>query len=91
MPRALNEVVFVDGVRTPFGKAGGSGMYAQTRADDLVIRCIRELLRRYLWESPPAPSTEEVAGTLRELGARQWQTTITAPLISLACSEHPRA
>jgi acetyl-CoA acyltransferase len=37
-------VVFVDGVRTPFGKAGG--MYAQTRADDLVIRCIRELLRR---------------------------------------------
>ena len=50
-----------------------------------------DLLRRYLWEGPPAPTTEEVAGTLRELGARQWQTTITAPLISLACSEHPRA
>src|SRR5262245_6491709 len=46
VPRALNEVVFVDGVRTPFGKAGEKGMYAQTRADDLVIRCIRELLRR---------------------------------------------
>ena len=46
MPRALHEVVFVDGVRTPFGKAGDKGMYAQTRADDLVIRCIRELLRR---------------------------------------------
>ena len=43
-PRQLREVVFVDGVRTPFGKAGG--MYANTRADDLVIRCIRELLRR---------------------------------------------
>ena len=28
-----------------------------------------DLLRRYLWESPPAPSTEEVAGTLR--GARR--------------------
>ncbi|MEU8157850.1 hypothetical protein AB0B94_29705, partial [Micromonospora sp. NPDC048986] len=27
---------WVDGVRTPFGKAGG--MYANTRADDLVIR-----------------------------------------------------
>ncbi|WP_404387128.1 HRDC domain-containing protein [Humibacillus xanthopallidus] len=49
-----------------------------------------DLLRRYLWEGPPAPTTEEVAGTLRELGARQWQTTITAPLISLACAEHPR-
>jgi acetyl-CoA acyltransferase len=42
--RALRDVVFVDGVRTPFGRAGG--MYAETRADDLVIRCIRELLRR---------------------------------------------
>ncbi|MBM7787750.1 thiolase family protein [Tenggerimyces flavus] len=44
MPRELRDVVFVDGVRTPFGKAGG--MYAETRADDLVIKCIRELLRR---------------------------------------------
>jgi acetyl-CoA acyltransferase len=42
--RELRDVVFVDGVRTPFGKAGG--MYAETRADDLVIKCIRELLRR---------------------------------------------
>jgi acetyl-CoA acyltransferase len=40
------EVVFVDGVRTPFGKAGPKGIYAQTRADDLVVRVIRELLRR---------------------------------------------
>jgi acetyl-CoA acyltransferase len=44
--RALRDVVFVDGVRTPFGKAGSKGVYAQTRADDLVIRCIRELIRR---------------------------------------------
>ncbi|WP_345628163.1 thiolase family protein [Rugosimonospora acidiphila] len=43
-PTTVREVVFVDGVRVPFGKAGG--MYANTRADDLVIRCIRELLRR---------------------------------------------
>ena len=47
MPRTLREVVFVDGVRTPFGKAGEKGIYAQTRADDLVIKCIRELLRRH--------------------------------------------
>ena len=46
MPRTLHEVVFVDGVRTPFGRAGDKGIYAQTRADDLVIACIRELVRR---------------------------------------------
>ena len=39
-------VVFVDGVRTPFGKAGDDGLYAQTRADDLVVACVRELLAR---------------------------------------------
>ncbi|HYO86858.1 MAG TPA: thiolase family protein [Dermatophilaceae bacterium] len=46
MSRERQEVVFVDGVRTPFGRAGDKGIYAQTRADDLVITCIRELLRR---------------------------------------------
>ena len=45
MPRTARDVVFVDGARTPFGKAG-KGMYAETRADDLVVRVIRELLRR---------------------------------------------
>jgi acetyl-CoA acyltransferase len=40
------EVVFVDGVRTPFGKSGPKGIYAETRADDLVVRVIRELVRR---------------------------------------------
>ena len=59
MPRTLREVVFVDGVRTPFGKAGEKGMYAQTRADDLVIRCIRELLRRN--PGLPPERVEEVA------------------------------
>jgi hypothetical protein len=38
-------VVFVDGVRTPFGKAGPKGLYAETRADDLIVRVIRELRR----------------------------------------------
>lgn len=40
------DVVFVDGVRTPFGRSGPKGMYAETRADDLVVRVIRELIRR---------------------------------------------
>jgi acetyl-CoA acyltransferase len=46
VPRTARDVVFVDGVRTPFGKAGPNGLYAQTRADDLVVSVIRELLRR---------------------------------------------
>lgn len=46
MSRSSREVVFVDGVRTPFGKAGDAGLYAETRADDLVVACLRELLRR---------------------------------------------
>ena len=45
MPRTARDVVFVDGVRTPFGKAN-KGLYTETRADDLVVRVIRELLRR---------------------------------------------
>jgi acetyl-CoA acyltransferase len=40
------EVVFVDGVRTPFGRAGEKGMYWQTRADDLAVKTIVGLLER---------------------------------------------
>ncbi|MCU1615009.1 MAG: fadA [Frankiales bacterium] len=59
MSRSLREVVFVDGVRTPFGKAGPKGIYAETRADDLVVRCIRELMRRN--PALPADRIDEVA------------------------------
>jgi acetyl-CoA acyltransferase len=37
-------VVFVDGVRTPFARAGS--LFAETRADDLMVKVLRELLRR---------------------------------------------
>jgi acetyl-CoA acyltransferase len=53
------EVVFVDGVRTPFGKSGPNGLYAGTRADDLVVRVIRELMRRN--PSLPPERVDEVA------------------------------
>jgi acetyl-CoA acyltransferase len=42
----LREVVFVDGVRTAFGKAGPSGLFWKTRADDMAVKAVRELLRR---------------------------------------------
>jgi acetyl-CoA acyltransferase len=40
------DVVFVDGVRTPFGRAGEKGQYASTRADDLVVKAMIGLLDR---------------------------------------------
>src|SRR5512132_389682 len=40
------EVVFVDGVRTAFGRAGEAGVFWRTRADDMAVKVVRELLRR---------------------------------------------
>jgi len=46
MARELREVVYIDGVRTAFGKAGPSGAFWRTRADDMGVKAVRELLRR---------------------------------------------
>src|SRR5688572_16304270 len=46
MARELQEVVYVDGVRTAFGKAGPGGLFWTTRADDMGVKVVRELLRR---------------------------------------------
>jgi len=46
MARILREVVFVDGVRTPFGRAGEDGYFWKTRADDMGVKVVREVLRR---------------------------------------------
>ena len=54
---AKTNVVLVDAVRTPFGKAGS--LYAQTRADDIMVRCIRGLLERN--PNVPLEQIDEVA------------------------------
>lgn len=41
------DVYFIDGVRTPFGKAGAKGAYANTRADDLMANAVLGLLERH--------------------------------------------
>ena len=79
MPREVREVVFVDGVRTPFGKAGG--MYAETRADDLVIRCIRELLRRNP-QLPPERVEEVAIAATTQIGDQGLTIGRTAALLS---------
>jgi len=44
--RELREVVYVDGVRTAFGRADEGGLFWRTRADDMAVKVVRELLRR---------------------------------------------
>jgi acetyl-CoA acyltransferase len=51
MGRELREVVYVDGLRTAFGRAGPKGFFWRTRADDMAVKVVRELLRR----NPSAP------------------------------------
>jgi acetyl-CoA acyltransferase len=57
------DVVFVDGVRTPFGKSGPKGIYAETRADDMIVRVIRELMRRNPQLPPERVGEVAVAAT----------------------------
>jgi acetyl-CoA acyltransferase len=75
----VRDVVFVDGVRTPFGKAGG--IYAHTRADDLVIRCIRELLRRHP-ELPPERVEEVAIAATTQIGDQGLTIGRTAALLA---------
>ncbi|MEV0270681.1 MAG: thiolase family protein [Hamadaea sp.] len=79
MPRNVRDVVFVDGVRTPFGKAGG--VYAQTRADDLVIRCIRELLARNP-QLPPERVEEVAVAATTQIGDQGLTLGRTASLLA---------
>jgi acetyl-CoA acyltransferase len=61
-----NEVVFVDGVRTPFGRAGEKGMYWQTRADDLVVKAMTGLLERNPALSPERVDDVAIAATTQQ-------------------------
>ena len=79
MPRELRDVVFVDGVRTPFGKAGS--LYAETRADDLVVNCIRELLRRHP-ELPPEQVDEVAIAATTQIGDQGLTIGRTAALLA---------
>ncbi|MEJ7770414.1 MAG: acetyl-CoA C-acyltransferase [Geodermatophilaceae bacterium] len=81
MARTLREVVFVDGVRTPFGKAGPKGIYAGTRADDLVVRCIRELIRRNP-NLPPERVDEVAIAATTQIGDQGLTIGRTAALLA---------
>lgn len=71
MPRAsarsVRPVVFVEGVRTPFGRARPDGLYAHTRADDLAVKTVREILRRHP-ELPPERIDEVAVAATTQTG-----------------------
>src|SRR5438067_6591229 len=67
MPRALREVVYVDGVRTAFGKAGPQGHFWKTRADDMGVKVVRELLRRNP-EIPPERIGDVIMAATAQVG-----------------------
>nr|WP_218861424.1 acetyl-CoA C-acyltransferase [Nocardioides panzhihuensis] len=75
----MREVVFVDGVRTPFGKA--KGQYAETRADDLVVKLIRELTRRNP-ELPPERIDEVAIAATTQIGDQGLTIGRTASLLA---------
>jgi acetyl-CoA acyltransferase len=79
--RQIRDVVFVDGVRTPFGKAGEKGMYAGMRADDLVVKCIRELMRRNP-SLPPARIDEVAIAATTQTGDQGLTIGRTAALLA---------
>ncbi|MDR6198490.1 acetyl-CoA acyltransferase [Microbacterium sp. SORGH_AS428] len=55
----ISDVFFVDGMRTPFGRAGEKGMYWNTRADDLVVKTIIGVMERN--PQVPADRIDDVA------------------------------
>jgi acetyl-CoA acyltransferase len=67
MARELREVVYVDGVRTAFGKAGPAGLFWKTRADDMAVKAVRELLRRNP-EAPPERIGDVVMAATAQVG-----------------------
>ena len=79
--RGVRTVAFVEGVRTPFGKAGDKGIYAGTRADDLVVNAIRELLRRHP-ELPPERVDEVAIAATTQIGDQGLTIGRTAALLA---------
>jgi acetyl-CoA acetyltransferase family protein len=56
--RKLREVYYADGARSAFGRAGPKGVFWRTRADDMAVKLVRELLRRN--ESLPPERIDDV-------------------------------
>lgn len=60
------EIVFVDGVRTPFGRAGEKGQFWGTRADDLIVKAMTGLLARNPGLPPERVDDVAIAATTQQ-------------------------
>ncbi len=82
------EVVLVDGIRTAFGRAGEKGFFWFTRADDMVVKVIRELLRRNPQVSPDMVEENVWGATTQEgdQGLTLGRTSAILAGLSDACS-----
>jgi acetyl-CoA acyltransferase len=65
--RHAREVVYVDGCRTAFGRAGPKGVFWRTRADDMAVKVVRELLRRHP-QLPPERVGDVVLAATAQVG-----------------------
>src|SRR5512144_532248 len=63
----MRDIFFVDGVRTAFGKAGPKGAFWRTRADDMGVKAVREILRRNP-QLPPARIDDVVFAATAQVG-----------------------
>src|SRR5919108_961668 len=63
----MESVVYVDGLRTAFGRAGPKGMFWRTRADDMAVKVVRELLRRNR-ELPPERIGDVILAATAQVG-----------------------
>jgi ribonuclease D len=65
----------------------------QAKADELKLPVENLLtpdyLRRVAWRPPAEVSQETIAAELRSLGAREWQISFAAPILTEACL-HPK-
>jgi len=61
-----NDVFFIDGMRSPFGRAGSKGIYRDTRADDIATAALVGLLERNTNFPREAIDDVAVAATTQE-------------------------
>lgn len=78
-PQLTQQVVYVDGVRTPFGKAGSE--LGGARADDLVVKTFRELLRRNP-SLPPARIDDVAVAATTQIGDQGLTLGRTAAILA---------
>lgn len=88
MSAALQDVVLVEAVRTPFGRARGDGLYATTRSDDLAVKAVRELLRRHP-SLPPGRIDDVVLAATGQVGDQGLTLGRTVALLAGLPAEVP--